>query len=710
MKNILILSLFVFSLSIFAQEKNIFPQTFKENIIDTIWEKRVEDPYRWMEDIHSDRTNEWLKSQEAITKKYSGKLAENIPEHLTNYLRIESKRITKQGKYYFSFYHYKLSKAASLYYQLTPQEEPHPLFDPSVLNRNSTDVISIDGIKLSGDGKTLALMISRNGSDWKTIHFLDMESRSLLNDSIRFVKYSDVYWSGNGVFYIQYDVKDESESFKGLIDIKALQYHLLGTDQKFDVSVYPAEQINDYFSFEVVSSGKYLIIYKAYTLNNEKEYRRNVSYRRLPLNNEDKFKNFIESDNRDVYFNVVDEVDDKLIVTSNLNARNGAIYKCNPEKINSFERLVPQYQERLQTAKLINNKKILALYNGDKRSFVIINDSTGKKLKSWAIPEGFSFNGLSYSIGDSVLIYYFNSFFSPASVYKVNLNTFESEPLGKTVVHFSIKDLTTEMVYFKSKDSTVIPMYLTHKKNIKLDGKNPVILYGYGGFGISMQPFFDVSNIPFLNSGGLLAVPQLRGGGEFPGWHEQGKRLNKQNTFDDFISAAEYLIKENYTTSELIAAMGGSNGGLLVGACMTQRPDLFKVIVSKAGVLDMLRYHLYNIGYVYRTEYGNIIDSLDFENLIKYSPVHNVKRDINYPATLIIASDNDDRVNPFHSFKFLAQLQTNGSGENPYVLYYQRNAGHTGSRVYEDRLKTDGYIYAFIYRYLGMEKKIYFED
>jgi prolyl oligopeptidase len=706
MRNLIKILFVLFTFSSIAQDKCVFPLAQKDPVSDTIWHKCVEDPYRWMEDISSDKTKSWLKSQEEITKKYSGKLAENISEHLGNYLDIDSKHIQKEGKYYFSFYYNARSKGTSIHYQLNPKEESKLLYDPSGIDMNST--MSIEGVKLSDDNKTLAMMISKNGSDWKTIRFLDMESKSLLKDSIRFVKYSDVYWSGNGVFYLQYDVKNESESFKGQIKIKALQYHLLGTEQSKDVALYFPKDDHDYFSFEVTSNGKYLILSRSYQIKDE--HQRYISFRHLPLIQDEEFKNFIETHTKNFYFDVIGESNGKFIVATNLNAMNGAVYKYDVDKINSYEKFIPQYKERLISSVLINDKKILALYNGDKKSFAMVDDSSGKKLTAWAIPEGFSFSGLSYSPGDSILIYYFNSFFCPSSAYKVNLNTFQSELLSKTIVHFSFQDLTTEMVYYKSKDSTVIPMYLTHKKDLKLDGKNPVILYGYGGFGIAMKPFFDANNIPFLNSGGLLAVPQLRGGGDFPDWHEQGERLKKQNTFDDFISAAEYLIKENYTKPDLIAAMGGSNGGLLVGACMTQRPDLFKVVISKAGVLDMMRYDQFNTAYLWHAEYGSIKDSLDFENLIKYSPVQNVKRNVEYPATLVVASDNDDRVNPFHSFKFLAQLQSNGSGKNPYVLYYQENAGHGSSRNWQDRLNADGYIYAFIYRYLGIEKKIYFED
>jgi len=698
---------FSFSFS-FAQTPCIYPPTERQNIVDTIWHKVVEDPYRWLEDIHSEKTNEWLKNQKAIRDKYGGKLSDIISEHITNYHFIQSKNVSKEGPYYFSSGISRKTESSSLYYSTTIDETPRVLFDPNLLAKPGT--ISIDGITLSEDFKTLALALAKNGSDWKTIRFLDVETKRLLEDSLQFVKYNQVYWSDNGVFYIQYDVQNESESFEGKIKIKALQYHKLGTKQSDDLIVFKPENENDEFQFEVTSGGRYLVLGNKKLVN--EKLNKFLAIKSLPLKKDDEFKEILRWDAKGIYFDVIGELKDKLLVKSNQNARNGVLYICDPSKLNKFEKFIPQYKEQLKTVSIVNDNKIVALYNGDKRSYAVVYDSSGTKLKSWTIPEGFSFDRLTYSRGDSVLLYYFDSFFNPSSVYKVNLNTFEQEPVIKTIVPFSFSNLTTEKVYFYSKDSTQIPMYLTHKKNIKLDGNNPTILYGYGGFGSSMNPFFDVNNIVFLNSGGLLAVPQLRGGGDFPDWHEQGRRLKKQNTFNDFISAAEFLIREKYTSSEKIAAMGGSHGGLVVGACMTQRPDLFKVVVSKSGVLDMMRYHLYNVGSGNRrkSEYGNITDSIDFENLIRYSPVQNVKKGIDYPATLLVASDNDDRVNPFQSFKFISELQSSGTSKNPYVLYYVENAGHGGSRVFDERIKTDAYIYSFIYKYLGMEKKIYFED
>jgi prolyl oligopeptidase len=698
------LLIFILTINFSSGQEVSYPVTKQQDVIDTIWHTPVHDPYRWLEDIHSEETKAWLNEQEAVRDKYAGKLTESIAEHLKNYSRIRSKRISKQGIYYFTFMTTG-DESSSLYYQTQPFEEKHLLFNPNTLS--DKDVIAIDGITLSANNKTLAIVLSKNGSDWKSIRFIDMEHKKLLNDTIRFVKYSPVYWSENGVFYIQYDAEDEAESFKKQIMVKGLRYHKLGTSQNEDIDIFIPSTYKDEFSFQVTPLEKYLILYQKKKLGGS--VFKFVSCRNLPLKKEEDFRDFIQFDTKK-YYSVIGEIGNELLVATNQNAKNGVLMEFNPDKLNAFKSFNPQFKERMQYSAIINENKIVSLYDGDKRSFAVVFDSTGAKQKTWTIPEGFVFSGLSYSKGDSVLVYSFSSFINPASVYQINLNTYQQSSISETIVPFSFSELTTEMVYYYSKDSTQIPMYLTHKKNIRLDGNNPVILYGYGGFGISMKPFFEVGNIPFLNSGGVLAVPQLRGGGDFPGWHQLGSRLNKQNTFDDFIAAAEYLIREKYTSPQRLAILGGSHGGLVVTACMVQRPELFKVAVSESGVMDMLRYHLYNIGYKREEEYGNINDSADFVNLYRYSPVNNVKKGVEYPATLLVASDNDDRVNPFQSFKFLAQLQTNGSKKNPCILYYVPNAGHAGSRIYDERMKQKAFVYAFIYKYLGMEKNLYFED
>lgn len=694
-----VIFLIIMFISIFSSGQKIYkyPETAKNEIEDTIWGKIVIDPYRWLEDIHSERTKDWLKAQEKVKNKCYGITYHPLSKYLSFYSHIDYKPIFKEGKYYFLYRYDSDNQTPSLYYQKDENKEPKFLLNPNSLDKSATT--SIDGISISEDNKILALILARNSGDWKTIRFLDIDTKNLLDDSISFVKYSPIYWSGKGIFYMKYDVGDTHESFSGLIKGKSIFYHKIGTKQCSDIQIYRPENEYSDIDFEVTPKHQYLIIYHSRQKNNKQASI--VSSMLLPIDTVQELKDFIISSEKGIYFDVLGEVSTGLLVRTNFKAINGAIYKYDPNKTNNGEVFIPQYKERLEYSKMIGDK-ILKIYNDDKQSFATICDSTGKDLTAWEIPEGYTFSRFSGTTNDSTALYSFNSFFSPASIYKINLNTFERSPLSKTYIWFNNKDLITEKIYYISKDSTRIPMYITHLKNIKLNGNNPTILYGYGGFGISMELFFSVPNIIFLKNGGVLATPCLRGGGDFPGWHEKGMRLNKQNTFDDFICAAEYLIANKYTNPGKIAAMGGSHGGLVVGACMVQRPELFKVVVSESGVFDMLRKETYNIGYISAEEYGTITDSLDFEVLYHYSPINNVKKGVNYPATLLVAYDNDDRVLPYNSFKFISELQSKGSDKNPYILYYQEKAGHSGSDVFAKKIETDAFIYSFIYKYLGL--------
>ncbi len=528
---------------------------------------------------------------------------------------------------------------------------------------------------------------------------MNMVTHNLLKDELNFSKYGGLYWYKNGVFYVRYDVSETNESMKGTIKGRKLYYHILGTPQSKDRLVFNPENDESTFDFYRTAEGKYLVLScsKAGT----------VPYHTIsliPLTDSLNFtpRTLIISRSGQFYFDVLGELDGKLVVRSNLSAPNGAVFKYNPTGINQRELFVEHGTQQLLSADLFDHKLML-IYDGDKQCRVVIKDSTGQLLKTWRIPEGSVFSSLSGGMNDSVVYYSFNSFYRPPSFYKISLNTYVNKARGHTEVNFLNNDLITEKVSYYSKDSTKVQMYLTHKKSMKLDGNNPTLMEGYGGFGVSTEPYFSASNMVFLNAGGVLANPCIRGGGDKPGWHEQGIRLKKQNSFDDFIAAAEYLINQKYTNSHKLAIQGGSNGGLLVGGCMLQRPDLFKLVICESGVLDLLRMHSYNIGYSYKGEYGSMEDSSDFKNMLRLSPVNNVETGVAYPSILVMASDNDDRVNAFESFKFIAELQARGIGPNPYILYFQKQAGHNGSAVYQDSFDATAYVYSFIFRSLNME-------
>ncbi|MGZ3904492.1 MAG: prolyl oligopeptidase family serine peptidase, partial [Bacteroidia bacterium] len=684
-----------------SQDSYSYPPARRMNQLDTIFGTLVSDPYRWMEKIDDPEVLQWLEAEKKLSEKYKIGLYSIFEEYLNQNSKIYYKPVLKKGCYYFTYLIEREDRTPSLFYQKKTEDVPDLLFNPNKIDRSA--MIKIDGIEISSDNKTLALSLGRNGSDWRFIRFLDMSTKKLINDSIDFVKYGRMYWYKNGLFYTRYDVKSTQESFTGIIKGRSVYYHKLGTSQENDILVYKPQDGFKSFSYEVTPDEKHMVLYVDSA--KQGEYFRTVLLAKLNDDLNVQFKLCISSKKKDVYFNVLGELNGKLLIQSNYSSPNGAVFSYDYGAVNHLSVFIKQYKDQLESSYVIG-KSIINAYSNDSLSFVVVFDSTGKITKTMSIPPGYKFSYFSVSPNDDTFVYGFHSFFSPSSVYKMNISTNENEPVGKTYVHFSNEGIVTKKVYYLSKDSTSVPMYLTYRKGIKLNGKNPVLLYGYGGFGIKTEPFFDVGNLVFINSGGILAAPCIRGGGDFPGWHEKGKLLNKQNSFDDFISAAEFLISSNYTNSDKLVAIGGSNGGLLVSAVMLQRPELFKAIVSTAGVLDMMRFHLYNIGYDWKYEYGNVAREEEFKNLLNYSPVHNVKSNVTYPSVLLVAGSNDDRVSPFHSFKFLAELQARSNGKNPYLLYYKKDAGHYGGSTMEQKIETKTFIYSFIFRSLGMERKI----
>lgn len=692
-----------------AQQPYVYPKAKESNQVDTIWGRVIKDSYRWMENITSTETTEWLKAEQQLADQNKSKSISSIKDYITNYSQMQFKRLIKQGKYYFSFMINDASGTASLYYQPFIQADPVLLFDPNTLYKNIS--VNIDDIEISDDNKTLALNLSKGGSDWKTVCFLNMNNLKLLDDTLNFVRQlnnnNNIRWFKDGVFYVRYNVTDIKESFSKTVKGQALYYHKLGTKQSQDVVIYKPQSKSSAFLFDITPEGKYLILYKDTVV--DRTYLHQVYYSVLKDNPKGDFKTFISlipNKGKRPNINVLGELNGKLIVQSNFNTPTGAVFKYNINEINKKEFLITPFKNQIEFAKVVGNK-LLTVLSDDTSSYAILWDSTGKMLHSLKTPSGYKFdkNHFSYSKTDYTLLLSFYSFFCPPTIYQYNVTTFKNEPLGNTYIQFETKHFITRKVYYYSKDSTTIPMYITYKNKLKLNGDNPVLLYGYGGFGISMEPFYDPANVVFMESGGILATPCIRGGGEYPDWHEKGKGLSKQNSFDDFIAAAEFLIANRYTYPNRIAIMGGSNGGLLVGAVMLQRPDLFKAVVSQSGLFDMLRFHLYDLGYLNTGEYGNVKDSVSFKTLLSYSPIHNVKTEVNYPATLLIASENDNRVSPFHSFKFIAELQAKAGNKEPYLLYYEKGGGHSGSNVFEKHIETKAYIYSFLFKQLGMKAK-----
>ena len=521
-------------------------------------------------------------------------------------------------------------------------------------------------------------------------------------DQINDIKYSSVQWYKNGVFYVKYSNLKREDSKKHLIWVKGLYYHKIGTPNKSDRLIYEPKDSTETLDYDVTNRESYLIMYKKKVV--EKTAYKEINIAKINDSLKFNFKPLIlRKKIAGKYFSIIGEYKNKILVQSNYNEENGALFLYNPNELNQGEIFVDQFKQRLTESFLAGNK-VVSFYQTDV-DYAVVRDSLGKIVYRLATSNNNSIEILNESSEDSLLYYQINSFYCPPSVYKLNLNSLRDTALNKTEILYDHTLFKTEKVYYYSKDSTLIPMYITHLKTTELNGHNPTILYGYGGFGISMEPFFHPANILFMKNGGIFAVPCIRGGGDQANWHEMGMRLKKENTFNDFIAAAEYLVQKKYTNSSLIAAMGGSNGGLTVCASMLKKPELFKLVICEAGVLDMVRYHLRNIGEVYDSEYGNVKDSADFINLINYSPVHNIKKGVEYPSTLLTIGDNDERVNPFETYKFLAALQNNGLNSNSYILFNVKKSGHNGNGTYQTFINRTTFVYYYIIKTLGMEKK-----
>lgn len=687
-----------------SAQKSLYPPTPVCAVFDTIWGTNLADPYRWMEARNTDTLNEWLHLQEKVTASNQGLAYSALLKYLAYYSNIEHNPLHKEGRYYFRWMSQSSGQSPSLFFQEKENGTPRLLFNPATLG--DQEHFGIESVSISDDQTTLALVLAKYGADWHTIRFVDLHSRKLLPDTLLNVKYSQVCWSGSDFLYSRYPTMDPGESFFGNIRGKSLYLHKLGIPQRFDSLIYKPEYPTDDFYFEKTPEGKYVVLY--HVLHSGAEVIQGVSLLPLPLTRNEPFRPLILTRNKDLYFNVLGASGTWLLVETNLNASSGAIYAYDPEKINQGESRFAPRRESLDFAQIMGNR-LIRVYADTLQSFAILSDLNGAELTGWEIPKGFAFSFFSGSPGDSVAHYAFSSFFSPASVYRINLNSLERRPLSRTRIFFDNRDLQTELVHYMASDSVRIPMYLTYRKGLQRNGSNPVLLLAYGGFGIKVEPYFDLGHALFMKNGGILAVPCIRGGGGYVRWHEQGRGLNKPRTIADVIDAADFLIRLGYTNSGQLAAMGQSHGGMVVFSAMIQRPELFKAVVSQSGVMDMLRYHLFNVAYLNAGEYGTVDDSLGFRNLLSYSPVHNVSGGIKYPATLMIASEYDDRVNPFHTFKMLASLQAADPAGYPHVMYYMKNAGHSGSPIPDQQIRMQAYLFAFLFKHLGMERKIRYE-
>lgn len=675
-----------------------YPETKKVDTVDVYFDAKVNDPYRWLEDDMSEETAAWVKAQNEVTFGYLDQIPfrKQIKERLEkvwNYERISAP--FKEGDYTYFFKNNGLQNQSVLYRKDADGKE-EVFLDPNTFSEDGTT--SLSGLEFSKDGFIVAYSTSDAGSDWNKIHIMDAFTKEKLEEPILDVKFSGIGWYGNeGFYYSSYD-KPKGSELSAKTDQHKLYYHKLGTPQSEDKVVFGLNEKRRYVGAGVTEDGNYLVITAANSTSGNELYIKDL---KTPNSKIITVVNNFDSDNY-----VLDNEGSKLFIVTNLNAPNKKLVtadfsKPTPENWVDF---IPETENVLSPS--TGAGFIFANYMKDAVSVVNQYDYTGKLIRNIQLPGVGSAGGFGGKKKDTDLYFSFTNYVTPNTIYALNPKTGDSKEYQKPKVEFKPEDYESKQVFYTSKDGTKVPMIITHKKGIKLDGKNPTMLYGYGGFNVSLTPSFSTASIIWLENGGVYAVPNLRGGGEYgKKWHDAGTQLKKQNVFDDFIAAAEYLISEKYTSSDFLAIRGGSNGGLLVGAVMTQRPELMKVALPAVGVLDMLRYHTFTAGAGWAYDYGTANDSKEmFDYLKGYSPVHNVKKGTSYPATLVTTGDHDDRVVPAHSFKFVAELQEKHEGTNPVLIRIDVNAGHGAGKPISKTIEEQADIFAFTLFNMGVKK------
>ncbi|MDB9732237.1 prolyl oligopeptidase family serine peptidase [Polaribacter sp.] len=677
---LLILVLFVSTIFVSCQEgnqpnnKNLkYPKTAKIPVIDTLFGTTVTDNYRWLEDDRSTETEDWVKAENSVTFDYLSKIPyrEQLKDRLTqlwNYEKIGTPY--KEGAYTYFSKNNGLQNQSVIYRKKSEKGTAEVFLDPNTFSEDATT--SLGTLSFSKDGKTAAYSISEGGSDWRKIIVLDAVNKIIKEDTLIDVKFSGISWYKNeGFYYASYD-KPKGSELSAKTDQHKLYYHKLGTSQKEDMVVFgeKASEKHRYVSGYLTEDHRYLIVSAAISTSGNKLFIKDLSDENSVL------KPIIATVESDT--GVIDNRGSTLYLQTNLNAPNQKIVTvdaANPTPENWVD-FIPETENVLQPR--TGAGFFFAKYMVNAVSKVLQYDFNGNLIREVALPGIGTASGFGGKTAVSELYFSFTNYNTPSAIYKFSPKDGNYTLYRKSGIDFNSELYTSKQVFYTSKDGTQVPMLITHKKGILLDGKNPTILYGYGGFNISLTPSFSITNAIWMEQGGVYAVPNLRGGGEFgKKWHDAGTQLKKQNVFDDFIAAAEYLIEEKYTSSDYLAIRGGSNGGLLVGATMTQRPDLMRVALPAVGVLDMLRYHTFTAGAGWAYDYGTANDSKEmFAYLKGYSPVHNVKKGTKYPATLVTTGDHDDRVVPAHSFKFAAELQEKQAGESPVLIRIETNAGH----------------------------------
>jgi prolyl oligopeptidase len=686
----------------FAQEMTGKYITTREDntVVDDYFGTKIADPYRWLEDDNSKETGRWVINQNIITQDYLVKIPfrDKLKKQLTDlwdYASIGTP--SKHGDYYIFSKNDGKQNQSVYYIKRGKNGTEEILLDPNQLSEDGTT--SIGSLSVSKDNKYLAYTISKSGSDWKEILVMDLATKKMLSDKVEWVKFSRISWYKNGFYYSGYTAPKEGKEFSNKNEFHTVFYHELSSKQTKDKVIYQdKEHALRNHGGSVTEDEHFLIV-----SGSEGTSGNMLLAKDLTVPNSE-FVTLVSDFENDSY--VLDNIGDKLLIVTNYKAANNRVVSTtlsNPLKDN-WQDFIPEKDYVLERVSLVG-KKFFASYLKDVQTKIEVYNFEGKFIQDLKLPGiGISY-GVSGKKENTIAYFTFTSFTTPATIYQLNTNDLSSKLYFKPKLNFNSDDYVTEQVFYPSKDGTKIPMFITYKKGIKKDGANPCMLYGYGGFNISYKPSFNVAKSVFIQNGGIYAVANLRGGSEYgEKWHKAGMLTKKQNVFDDFIAAAEYLKKEKYTSTNKLAIHGRSNGGLLIGAVINQRPDLAKVALPMVGVLDMLRYHKFTIGWAWAVEYGSSEDREGFSNLITYSPLHNIKP-LEYPATLILTADHDDRVVPAHSFKFAAKLQKNNQSKNPTLIRIDSKSGHGSGKPKAKLIEEWADIWAFTFYNMGVKIK-----
>lgn len=695
---------FLFLLPFVVTAQLQYPATKKTDVIEDYHGTKIADPYRWLEDDRSEETKQWVTEQNKVTFGYLDKISYRADwlkrlEEINNYPKYSSP--SRKHEYFYYSKNDGLQNQSILYRQKGLDGKPEVVLDPNKFSADGTT--GLGAFSLSKDGKYAVVGKTKGGSDWRTYYVMDMKTLKYLPDSLEWVKVSGAAWQGDGFFYSRYPTPEKGKELSTKNENHQVYYHKVGTSQDKDVLVYEDPANAQRFHNVFTDENERFILLNISDRGKAKDG--NALWYYESKSADKKFKPIIKEAG-DYDYSFIDEVNGKFIMSTNDGALNQKVIlldPANPQKEN-WKTIIDEKPENISSITTAGGK-IFITYLKDVTSRVYVYDFNGKLEREVELPALGTAGGFGGEKDDKFVFYTFTSITFPPTIYRYDIATGKSTVFRKPEVKFNPEDFITEQVFYPSKDGTKIPMFITYKKGTEKNGKNPTILYAYGGFNISSNPSFSPSRITWLEQGGIFCIANIRGGSEYgEKWHEAGMRNKKQNVFDDFIAAGEFLVAKKYTSSNYLAVQGGSNGGLLVGAVINQRPDLFKVAIPQVGVMDMLRFQKFTIGWNWVAEYGSSENEADFKNLITYSPIHNIKPGLNYPATIITTADHDDRVVPAHSFKYAATLQEHYKGSNPALIRIDVNSGHGASNL-KKGLETAADIYSFTFYNMGLTPK-----